>query len=254
MALVKCPECGRENVSDTAVSCPNCGYGIKEHFEQEKIKSEQEKRKHEYQAKKAMIEKKTKIEADKLQAELNRELSKIDRLTPPHRATLFEFAFDSNVSGGGADLTHIAIIGLVASLLLAIIFPDAAFLFYAIFGLILFIGVPFLIFLIKTDYDSYDELYKKETEDWEAEKNRRKQVIISQYDRYARNMAVYGKREMPIDIPKQQNENKLKCPICGATDIERITTINRVASVAMVGIASGKIGKQYKCKKCKHLW
>lgn len=33
MALIKCPECGRENVSDSAESCPNCGYGIKAHFD-----------------------------------------------------------------------------------------------------------------------------------------------------------------------------------------------------------------------------
>ena len=33
MALTKCPECGRENVSNTAESCPNCGYNIKKHFE-----------------------------------------------------------------------------------------------------------------------------------------------------------------------------------------------------------------------------
>lgn len=28
MALVKCPECGKENVSDQAVACPECGYKI----------------------------------------------------------------------------------------------------------------------------------------------------------------------------------------------------------------------------------
>ena len=39
MALVKCPECGRENVSDNAESCPDCGYGIKAHFD--KIKEEE---------------------------------------------------------------------------------------------------------------------------------------------------------------------------------------------------------------------
>lgn len=32
MALIKCPECGREKVSDSADVCPDCGYGIKEHF------------------------------------------------------------------------------------------------------------------------------------------------------------------------------------------------------------------------------
>lgn len=41
MALVTCPECGREKVSDTALACPGCGYAIKEHFE--KIKKEIDK-------------------------------------------------------------------------------------------------------------------------------------------------------------------------------------------------------------------
>ncbi len=37
MALVKCPECGKE-VSDLANACPNCGYGVKAHFD--KIKQD----------------------------------------------------------------------------------------------------------------------------------------------------------------------------------------------------------------------
>lgn len=32
MALVKCPECGRENVSDTAKACPECGFNISKHY------------------------------------------------------------------------------------------------------------------------------------------------------------------------------------------------------------------------------
>ena len=36
MALVKCPKCGRENVSDKATACPDCGFEIKKHFEEEK--------------------------------------------------------------------------------------------------------------------------------------------------------------------------------------------------------------------------
>ena len=42
MALINCPECGRENVSDSAVSCPNCGYGIREHFEKIEQSRQQE--------------------------------------------------------------------------------------------------------------------------------------------------------------------------------------------------------------------
>lgn len=30
MALIKCPECGRENVSDSALKCPGCGFNIRE--------------------------------------------------------------------------------------------------------------------------------------------------------------------------------------------------------------------------------
>ena len=31
MALINCPECGRENVSETAIACPCCGFNIKEY-------------------------------------------------------------------------------------------------------------------------------------------------------------------------------------------------------------------------------
>ena len=43
MALIKCPECGKENVSDSAAACPSCGYGIKEHFDKIRIEEEREK-------------------------------------------------------------------------------------------------------------------------------------------------------------------------------------------------------------------
>ncbi len=39
MALIKCPECGRENVSDKAPSCPGCGYVF---FEQANIETKDE--------------------------------------------------------------------------------------------------------------------------------------------------------------------------------------------------------------------
>lgn len=33
MALVKCPECGKERVSSMAEACPQCGFNVKKHFE-----------------------------------------------------------------------------------------------------------------------------------------------------------------------------------------------------------------------------
>lgn len=55
MALVKCPECGREKVSDSAEMCPDCGYGIKAHYD--KLKQEEnEKRLAEEREQQRLIE------------------------------------------------------------------------------------------------------------------------------------------------------------------------------------------------------
>lgn len=52
------------------------------------------------------------------------------------------------------------------------------------------------------------------------------------------------------------NINLPKCPMCGSTDISKISTLNRSASIMGFGIFSKKIGKQWQCNnpKCKHLW
>jgi len=46
------------------------------------------------------------------------------------------------------------------------------------------------------------------------------------------------------------------CPQCGAPPqiIEEISTIRRAFSVAAWGLASNKIGKTKRCKKCGHMW
>lgn len=40
MALIICPECGRENVSDSAEMCPSCGFPVKKYFDE--LKSNRE--------------------------------------------------------------------------------------------------------------------------------------------------------------------------------------------------------------------
>lgn len=44
MALITCPECGKENVSDSATSCPQCGYNIQAHFNKIKMSEDQKQR------------------------------------------------------------------------------------------------------------------------------------------------------------------------------------------------------------------
>lgn len=46
----------------------------------------------------------------------------------------------------------------------------------------------------------------------------------------------------------------ISCPVCHSSNVKRISTTNRAISIGAAGLASGKIGKQYKCKNCKHMW
>lgn len=44
-----------------------------------------------------------------------------------------------------------------------------------------------------------------------------------------------------------------ECPICKSkNNVRRISSLDRGVSVAMVGLASSKIGKQYECTRCRH--
>ena len=43
----------------------------------------------------------------------------------------------------------------------------------------------------------------------------------------------------------------ITCPYCHSTNVSKISTIDRGISVGMTGLASGKLGKQWHCNKCK---
>lgn len=81
MALIKCPECGKENVSDSAEACPNCGYGIKAHFV--KIRQEEERKEQARKAEEA--KKKAEIEAKKREEERIKNVPRLEKpqLTAP---------------------------------------------------------------------------------------------------------------------------------------------------------------------------
>ena len=185
MALVTCPECGRENVSDSAESCPDCGYGIKSHFE--KVRSEQRKK-----------------EIHEL---------KLQNVEMPDAPKKMNAAYGLAIFGGIGALGGFAISPTMGLLMLAFAF--------------------WMCYEGLKQYDKELEKYNLAKSDFE----KYKQEVVHQEEQLALNEAL-----------------KPRCPQCNSTNIQKISTTDRAVSVAMVGVASGKIGKQYKCKNCKHMW
>ena len=50
---------------------------------------------------------------------------------------------------------------------------------------------------------------------------------------------------------EHQSENKISCPFCKSTDVQKIGAISRFISVSTLGLAGKKIGKQWYCNSCK---
>ena len=53
---------------------------------------------------------------------------------------------------------------------------------------------------------------------------------------------------------KPASNPKPKCPTCGSTHVEKISTLNRAVSIGIAGLASDKIGKQFQCKNFGYKW
>ena len=57
-----------------------------------------------------------------------------------------------------------------------------------------------------------------------------------------------------VNAQAQEWLNKPKCPTCGSTNIKKIGSIERGASIAAFGIFSKKINKTFKCSNCGYTW
>lgn len=68
------------------------------------------------------------------------------------------------------------------------------------------------------------------------------------------------KRELPKQIyhntsPSQStSKNVPKCPTCGSTNVEKISTAKKAFGFAMVGLFSSNLGKTMHCRNCGYKW
>lgn len=227
MALVTCPECGRKNVSNTAVACPDCGYAIKEHFE--RIKAEEKRF---ADAKAAEAQRKADAEdlAQRLkESEPQRKQEAIQRVQKQK---------------------SVATRNIVCGVLTMCFFPLAVVMVKINGGA--FIIILCIICGLVGLYNFANGLKERKT----AIKNL--DMISTDLERVEASIAAKERQKEEARKRLQEERDRERilpvCPLCGSKNTERISTMNRATSVAMTGLASGKIGKQYKCKNCKHMW
>lgn len=221
MALIKCPECGRENVSDSAEMCPGCGYGIKAYFE--KIRKEEERKE---QARKAE-EAKRKAEIQSKQGEEER----IRSVLQPEKPIFSR--------------------GFIVYMIIAIIFFSWLMLYtpttYSdpphvgewIFEIILFVGVPFGVYFL--NFSKRIERYNLAQSNFEEYQ---KQVIKEQDAAIASAQAAAVARA-------REEAMKPECPYCHSHNTSKITATAKAVNTAMFGVLGQKRKYQWHCNNCK---
>lgn len=226
MALIKCPECGRENVSDSAATCPTCGYGIKEHFE--KVKAEDEERRRAQEKAQKEFENQQRI---KLMCTPEKQRETIERLKKEKRNATVSFT--------------VCVVIMTAFILLAFFVWLSGMIDDSITLLIISLFGAFFGFL--GTIDGYDKLSTAEADLAAAEEG------MDKYYEQLQNRMQKAVASLAQSVA-EENAKRPICPNCGSRNTERITTWDRTTSIALTGLASSKIGKQYQCKKCKHKW
>ena len=228
MALITCPECGRGNVSDSAEACPSCGYNIKHHFLELARKESLAKQKEANQKKLAEEMAQKELE-EQIRSEENERLEN-------EMQAFFNSSEYKDASRKNNNATVILLVCACALLFTLILFRKHSFLKVFLILIELFVGVGCIIAI--RDANAVVRKYSKTNSSTSS------MLQDSQYD------YLTGATNTSLN----NGLANIVCPLCGSNNTERISTASRVVSTYMVGLASAKIGKQYKCKNCKHMW
>ena len=202
MALINCPECGRQNISDTAIACPQCGFAIREYTETR-------------------------------QQEQTKELQ-----------------FDATKQKVAIVYTKQGISNCNKIICIAAFMGIGAFLLALFNKGVNSVVVPcFVIFWSMVASILVSSIIGVKRQNDMA-------LIVSDFHEFERQIQKRSRANAKYQsaVEAAMNSISLKCPICGSTETERISENNRAFSVAVFGLASSKIGKQYECKACKHKW
>ena len=206
MSLVKCPECGRDNVSDSSESCPSCGYNVKRHFDSMKENARKQK----------------------IQEELKKESDRMDELI---NMKIEDNAKNINLPSKRPSINIFIILSCFFFLL--------CFLFCLVQFKIIGDGSDCIIPLVFCIFGAVVTLYygleklnkdKKMFDELNSNPNEYKRMIakkngISTSDMNEINHIIAKERnnlpelKKSIDETLHKNNNVLKCPKCGSTAV-----------------------------------
>lgn len=250
MALVKCPECGREKVSDSAEACPDCGYGIKAHFEKVRQEEEQKRKEEEQKA----LEEQRRLEHEIMMQEHPEMAKAIEEKEVENARKKLEAAqaqkdaLVKRLEAQKKSEIKAKILGVIWSIFWTIVciwsFSASE---HGSLGLLIviafFCAAGGWAMLVMTN-GSVEQMER----DIQTASN-----SVEEYQKVLDARLAYWQMQSE-KLKAEEALKHPKCPNCGSTNTQRISTLNRAVSVGTVGLASSKIGKQYECKKCKHKW
>ena len=91
-------------------------------------------------------------------------------------------------------------------------------------------------------YSDVDKLIKEEL----------KQNPLFNEEKYTAREEDYAARVR--ELKYSSSANAPKCPTCGSTNIEKISTASKVVGASLFGLFSNTARSQYKCKNCGYKW
>lgn len=225
MALVKCPECGRENVSSVATACPSCGYNIKGHFEKIKRKKMVEQQRKNAEA--------SEREIDKIIEEIREErINSIPLLEEPdlmnaHNVFLIILAI---------IMGTMAVIDIITDSELAIMF-----------------AIIFIMILVLLAIYIYCSMYE-----YQLCKNNPRAYREKIYDeKYREDEAQYIKNYLSDELYHTGSSYitngssfTVECPYCHSTNTTKITAMEKGLNIFLFGLFGNKRRYQWHCYKC----
>ena len=79
-------------------------------------------------------------------------------------------------------------------------------------------------------------------------------LFLAAIENYGKNK--YGEEEWrrQVSAASMGKGYGIKCPNCGQLHVNEITSLEKSVSIGVKGLASRKIGKNYKCPNCNYIW